>query len=498
MRSLKSTSASTTLALLALATVASSSEPTQDSGWYIGANAGQSRANIDDRRISDNLAASGLSTTTLTDYDKHFGFKFFGGYQINRYFELEGGYYDLGRFGYRADTNPAGTLNGQIKLEGADLDAIGILPFTEKFAAFGRIGAIYVDAKDSFSGAGAVIVLEPRRSKRQTSYKFGAGLQYNFTAAFELRAEAERYRIDDAVGNKGDIDLISLGLVYRFRETPSPQVAQVIAEPVVKPAAAPFPVPEVVPVVVPEAPRLQEYCSLLDFQFPVNRTDIQRQEREKLRVIGTFLTKYPATSAVIEGYSDNVGKLDANMRLSQRRADVVVLYLVDTFHIAPARLSAVGYGESHPLGDNRTEEGKRMNRRIAAVVECTTDIQGLTVRPARATMSLQVEFDRNEADVKPEYHDEIGRLAEFLTAHPSVTATVEGHTADLQATPALALSISQLRAQNVVNYLADNFGIARSRLSAEGFGDTRRIAYNTSPQGQQENRRVDVIINYPK
>jgi OmpA-OmpF porin, OOP family len=258
------------------------------------------------------------------------------------------------------------------------------------------------------------------------------------------------------------------------------------------------PVPEIMPVVVPVAPRLQEYCSVLDFQFDVNRSDIQRQEKEKLRVVGTFLTKYPATSAVIEGYSDNVGKPDANMQLSQRRADAVVRYLVDTFHIAPARLSAVGYGESHPVGDNGTEAGKRMNRRIAAIVECTTDIQGLTVRRARATMSLQVEFDSNKADVKPEYHDEIGRLAQFLTAHPSVTATVEGHTSDTQATPALALSISQLRAQNVVNYLADNFGIARSRLSAEGFGDSRRTAYNTSPQGQQENRRVDVIINYPK
>jgi OmpA-OmpF porin, OOP family len=79
-----------------------------------------------------------------------------------------------------------------------------------------------------------------------------------------------------------------------------------------------------------------------------------------------------------------------------------------------------------------------------------------------------------------------------------VTATVEGHTSDNQETPTLALSICQLRAQNVVTYLADNFGIARSRLSAEGLGDTRRTAYNTSPQGQQENRRVDVIINYPK
>lgn len=89
-------------------------------------------------------------------------------------------------------------------------------------------------------------------------------------------------------------------------------------------------------------------------------------------------------------------------------------------------------------------------------------------------------------------------MANFLKAHPSVTATIEGHTANLQTTPKLAQEISQRRAQNVVNYLVDNFGIARSRLTAEGFGDTRRFAYNTSLEGQQENRRVNVIINYPR
>jgi len=79
-----------------------------------------------------------------------------------------------------------------------------------------------------------------------------------------------------------------------------------------------------------------------------------------------------------------------------------------------------------------------------------------------------------------------------------VTATVEGHTGNLQGTSELAMEISRRRAQNVVNTLADNFGIARSRLSAEGFGQTRRVAYSTSLEGQQENRRVNVIFNFAK
>ena len=47
-------------------------------------------------------------------------------------------------------------------------------------------------------------------------------------------------------------------------------------------------------------------------------------------------------------------------------------------------------------------------------------------------------------------------------------------------------------------FVGENFGIARSRLSAEGFGQTRRFAYNTTLEGQQENRRVNIIINYGK
>jgi OmpA-OmpF porin, OOP family len=175
----------------------------------------------------------------------------------------------------------------------------------------------------------------------------------------------------------------------------------------------------------------------------------------------------------------------------------VVSYLVENFRIAPSRLTSVGYGELRPIADNRTGEGKRRNRRINAVIACATDIEGLTVKPARLTMALMIEFDQNRAEVRPQYRADLQRVANFLKANPSVTATVEGHTGNLQGTPQLAMEISQRRAENVVNYLVDEMGIERRRLSAEGFGRTRRFAYNTSAEGQQENRRVNIIINYP-
>ena len=57
------------------------------------------------------------------------------------------------------------------------------------------------------------------------------------------------------------------------------------------------------------------------------------------------------------------------------------------------------------------------------------------------------------------------------------------------------MKLSLKRAENVVNYLVENFGIDRSRLSAKGYGNTRRIAYNTTAEGRQKNRRIDVVID---
>ncbi|MBE0614591.1 MAG: outer membrane beta-barrel protein [Burkholderiales bacterium] len=187
-----------------------------DAGWYAGANIGQSRANIDESGISSRLLGAGFTTATISNDDSDTGYKLFAGYKFNRNFALEGGYFDLGSFGYTATTVPAGTLTGNIKLRGLNLDAVGILPINRQFSAFGRVGVNYAEAKDSFSGTGAVTVLNTNPSKREANLKFGAGLQYDFTNALGMRLEAERYRINDAVGSKGDVDLLSLGLVYRF------------------------------------------------------------------------------------------------------------------------------------------------------------------------------------------------------------------------------------------------------------------------------------------
>jgi len=57
------------------------------------------------------------------------------------------------------------------------------------------------------------------------------------------------------------------------------------------------------------------------------------------------------------------------------------------------------------------------------------------------------------------------------------------------------MKLSQQRAESVVKTLVDNFGIDTSRLSAKGYGSTRRIAYNNTDEGRQKNRRINAVID---
>ncbi len=204
------------LGFAGFATLGSQSAIATDPGWYVGGNVGQSVAEIDKQGITSGLLDSGLTTISLNSDAHDLGFKVFGGYQFNRYLAVEGGYFNLGKFGFTATTSPPGTLDGTVKLQGANFDVVGTVPVTDTFSAFGRVGVNHAESDGSFTGTGAVTVLDSNPGDWDTSYKFGFGLQYDFTEYFSIRAEAERYRINDNIGNDGDVDLFSAGMMYRF------------------------------------------------------------------------------------------------------------------------------------------------------------------------------------------------------------------------------------------------------------------------------------------
>lgn len=79
--------------------------------------------------------------------------------------------------------------------------------------------------------------------------------------------------------------------------------------------------------------------------------------------VAEALTQYPSVKVTVEGHTDNTGNAAANQRLSEARAQSAMKYLADK-GIAADRMTAVGYGQTRPVADNATDEGKAQNRRV--------------------------------------------------------------------------------------------------------------------------------------
>lgn len=102
--------------------------------------------------------------------------------------------------------------------------------------------------------------------------------------------------------------------------------------------------------------------------FETGRSDLDAGDLRVLDTLVLAALRCGSASVVVEGHTDNVGDAEANLALSQKRAEAVVAHLVAA-GVAPDRLRAVGWGDAHPVGDNTSEDGRQMNRRIDFSVE---------------------------------------------------------------------------------------------------------------------------------
>ena len=107
----------------------------------------------------------------------------------------------------------------------------------------------------------------------------------------------------------------------------------------------------------------------------------------------------------------------------------------------------------------------------------------------RVEIALSVQFDTNKAVVKPEYDDQLKKVATFLKNFPAAKAEIEGHTDNVGAAN-LNKDLSQRRAEAVRQALIDRFQADGSRLTAKGYGEDRPISDNSTPEGRTRNRRV--------
>ncbi len=353
----------------------------QDSGYYYGGlSVGQARARVDEPRITAGLLGAGLATTSINSDNRAAGFKLFGGYQLHPNFAVEAGYFNLGQFGFTSTTMPAGTLDGRMRVQGLNLDLVGLLPLTDRWAATARVGVHHAHTRDRFRGTGAVGVFNPRPSTRDTNFKLGVGLQYALSQSMLVRLDAERYRVNDAVGNKGDVNLVSLSLVFPFGRDSAPP-ARVAAAPVyvaplapvvVVPPAAPPPVvatpPTPAPVVV-AAPERRRVRFEADALFAFDKSEIQPQGRAALDAFAREVQGSAYDVVIVEGHTDRIGSETYNPALSLRRAEAVRKYLITSAALDTARVSATGLGETRSVTSAGDCVGQRATPSLIACLQ---------------------------------------------------------------------------------------------------------------------------------
>lgn len=354
------------LAILASLATPSFAQEQVPEGWYLGAGAGQSRADIDNARITRSLTDNGFAVQSLTNDDRSKAYKGYIGYQMNKYLALEGGYFDLGNFGYAATTTPTGTLTGDADIRGINLDLVGTLPLTERFSAFGRIGVTRAETRDTFRGTGMVQVDNPNPREYANNLKAGLGLQYALTDSLSARLEVERYRINDAVGNRGDIDTATFGLVYRFGARKTAPVAAVLIPVQVTPMApAIIPPPATPPP--PPAIQAEKVSFASDAFFDFDKDVLKPMGKASLDTLVRKMSAINPEVIIAVGHTDSVGSDAYNDDLSVRRARAVKAYMVE-LGVQDGRVYTDGKGESTPVADNNTAEGRAQNRRVIVEV----------------------------------------------------------------------------------------------------------------------------------
>lgn len=224
-------------------------------------------------------------------------------------------------------------------------------------------------------GAGEIDIDADLWDTVETTVNGGVGLRWMITGGLGLRAEARMlYSLDEH--NKDT--LLSVGLNYYFGKTSA--AAEVAASAPVgdedgdgvpddRDQCAGTPAGARVDSVGCPLPVTRVASIRLMVNFGFDSSHVEERYFDDLGELATFLRRFEDVYVDIEGHTDSTGPEDYNQLLSQRRAQAVIELLVNQYGIAPRRLEAKGYGESRPVADNGTAEGRAENRRVMATLE---------------------------------------------------------------------------------------------------------------------------------
>ncbi len=103
---------------------------------------------------------------------------------------------------------------------------------------------------------------------------------------------------------------------------------------------------------------------------------------------------------------------------------------------------------------------------------------------------LKINFDTNKSDIKPQYHNELKTVGDFLKEFPKAKGEISGHT-DSVGSNTFNQKLSERRAESVAKYIETTFAIEPGRITTKGYGETKPIASNKTKAGKTKNRRIE-------
>src|SRR5688572_14790142 len=108
---------------------------------------------------------------------------------------------------------------------------------------------------------------------------------------------------------------------------------------------------------------------LVGLTFPSGQDTVRPNYRPLLEKLKQAADVFPRSQITIEGHTDSYGGDETNLALSRRRAEALSAFLTNELQMPAYRISSVGYGETQPIANNDTEQGRERNRRIDVIIE---------------------------------------------------------------------------------------------------------------------------------
>lgn len=271
-------------------------------------------------------------------------------------------------FGYRFFNDWALEVGVGTDVDGEDMETAKIDfyywfgeadPDSKAWRTYLVSGFSYYDLDDEDGNPLDPYLMDTDDGEHSWQFALGIGLSKMLNDHWEFRGDVRglhkvregQHGINDAA--------VTLALNYYFN---GPKAAP--------PAPAPTPVPEFDDAPVPE-PETRTISVRLNVEFDFDKATVRNIYGDELVAVANAMKAHEDIELVLEGHTDSRGGDTYNQGLSERRAAAVKAKLSEDYGISASRISSVGYGESRPIADNNTDEGRQRNRRVIGELSYT-------------------------------------------------------------------------------------------------------------------------------